>query len=241
MPSLQRTSFYLSALVLTGASVIALSSLAASATTKATAKTVLKATSTELAKQTSVHIKVRAVAASTASSVVADIGEKAGTETFTKGAESFSITVTPTFAYLSGSATGLTTIMGLTSAEQKKVGKSAISMRKGSAPYNTFKTNLTVGALVNLLPVAKGTTLLAKRDKVTNGYVLKWVTAASGQAPKSTTVLTISSGRKSLPTKELVTTSAGTTETTFSKWGHGVRVVVPSSTIPYSTIFPAKS
>jgi hypothetical protein len=242
MKSLLRAPLDLSALALMAVTVVSGSSLAANASTaKATTTSVLKAASTDLAKQTSVHIKVSALAANSPSTVVADIGEKSGTETFTKGAESFSITVTPTFAYLSGSATGLTEIMGLSAAEQKKVGKSAISMKAGSTPYNTFKTNLTVGALVHLLPIVKGTTLLAKRDKATNGYDLKWVTAASSQSPKSTTVLTISSGKKSLPSKELVTTSAGTSQTTFSKWGEGVQVVIPSSTIPYNTIFPAKA
>lgn len=242
MKSLSRAPLYLSALVLTTVTVISGFSLAANATgTKATTKTVLTAAKAELAKQTSVHIKVSSLASTSKSSVVADIGEKSGTETFTKGAETFSITVTPAFAYLSGSATGLTEIMGLSAAEQKKVGTSAISMKVGTTPYTTFKTNLTVGALSHLLPIAKGTSLLAKRDKATNGYDLKWVTAATSQSPKSTTVLTISSGKKSLPSKELVTTSAGTSETTFTKWGEGVQVVVPSSTIPYNSIFPAKS
>ncbi len=241
MKSLRHSSLYLSALVFMTVAAVPSWALAASAAAKPTTKSVLKAASSALAKQTSVHIKVHAVASNSPSSVVADIGEKTGTETFTKGDETFSITVTPTFAYLSGSKTGLTEIMGLTAAEQKKVGKSAISMKAGSTAYNTFKSNLTVGALVDLLPSAKGTTLLAKRDKATHGYDLKWVTPASSQSAKSTTVLTISSGEKSLPSKELVTTTAGTSETTFSKWGESVRVVIPSSTIPYTTIFPTKS
>jgi len=241
MKSSRRAPLFLSALVFSTVAVVSSFALSASAVTKPTTKTLIKATSSELAKQTSVHIKVYALAANSSSSVVADIGKKTGTETFTKGAETFSITVTPTYAYLSGSKTGLTEIMGLSAAEQKKVGKSSISMKVGSTPYATFKSNLTVGALLHLLPTAKGTTLLAKRDKATHGYDLKWVTPASSQSPKSTTVLTISSGKKSLPSKELVTTSAGTSETTFSKWGEGVQVVVPSSTIPYNTIFPAKS
>jgi hypothetical protein len=242
MKSLRRTPLYLSALALMTVAALSGSTLAASASaTKATTKTILKAATTDLAKQTSVHIKVYSLAADSPSSVEADIGEKTGTETFTKGAESFSITVTPTFAYLSGTKTGLTEIMGLSAAEQKKVGTSAISMKAGTTPYETFKSNLTVGALSHLLPIVKGTTLLAKRDKTTHGYDLKWVTAASSQSPKSTTVLTISAGSKTLPSKELVTTTSGTSETTFSKWGEGVRVVVPSSTIPYNTIFPAKS
>jgi hypothetical protein len=241
MKSPRRTPLFLSALVLLALAAAPSFALAASATVKLTTKSLLKATSSELAKQTSVHIKVYSVAANSPSSVVADIGKKTGTETFTKGAETFSIIVTPTYAYLSGSKTGLTEIMGLSAAEQKKVGTSAISMKVGSTPYNTFKSNLTVGALLHLLPKAKGTTLLAKRDKATHGYDLKWVTPATSQSAKTTTVLTISAGKKSLPSKELVTTSAGTSETTFSKWGEGVQVVIPSSTIPYSTIFPSKS
>ena len=240
MKSLRRNPFRLSALAVMTMAVVSASALSASAAVaKPTTTTVLKAASSAIAKQTSVHIKVSSLSSATPSSVVADIGKKQGSETFTEGAETFSITVTPTFAYLSGSATGLTNIMGLTSAEQKKVGKSAISMKVGSTPYETFKSNLTVGALLKLLPSVKGTTLLAKRDKATHGYDLKWVTAASGQAPKSTTVLTISAGKTTLPSKELVTTTAGTSVTTFSKWGEGVQVAVPSSTIPYATIFPA--
>jgi hypothetical protein len=172
---------------------------------------------------------------------VADIGEKTGTETFTKGKESFTITVTPTYAYLSGTKTGLTDIMGLTSGEQKKVGAASISMKEGSTAYTTFKDNLTIGALTKLLPVIKGTKLLTKRDKATNGYDISWVTAASTDSPKTTTVMTISSGKGSLPIKEVVTTSAGTSETKFSKWGESVQVVVPSSTIPYTKVFPATS
>jgi hypothetical protein len=214
---------------------------ASAASSNPTLKTVLSTTSKAMEKQTSVHVDVSSVADKLPSSVVADIGEKTGTETFTKGKESFTITVTPTYAYLSGTKTGLTDIMGLTSGEQKKVGAASISMKEGSTAYTTFKDNLTIGALTKLLPVIKGTKLLTKRDKATNGYDISWVTAASTDSPKTTTVMTISSGKGSLPIKEVVTTSAGTSETKFSKWGESVQVVVPSSTIPYTKVFPATS
>src|SRR5271156_6371822 len=143
MKSLRRNPFRLSALAVMTMAVVSASALSASAAVaKPTTTTVLKAASSAIAKQTSVHIKVSSLSSATPSSVVADIGKKQGSETFTEGAETFSITVTPTFAYLSGSATGLTNIMGLTAAEQKKVGKSAISMKVGSTPYETFKSNL---------------------------------------------------------------------------------------------------
>ena len=67
------------------------------------------------------------------------------------------IIVTPTDAYLSGSATGLTTIMGLTAAEQKKVGTRSVVMKAGTSPYTSFHSNLTTAVLSGILPVAKGT------------------------------------------------------------------------------------
>jgi hypothetical protein len=242
MTSLRRTSLRLSLLALCSAALVtATVAVSGASISNPTTKKILLAASHAMEKQTSVHVSVTSVDDKIASSVVADIGEQSGTETFTKGKESFTITVTPTYAYLSGTTTGLIDIMGLTSAEQKKVGTSAISMKEGSTPYTTFKDNLTIGALTKLLPVLKGTTLLSARDKTTNGYDLSWVTAASEDSPKTTTVMTISSGKKSLPIKEVVTTSQGKSETTFTKWGENVEVIVPSSTISYNTIFPAKS
>jgi hypothetical protein len=216
-------------------------SVGAGAVAKPTTKSILSATSKILDKEVSVHVKVSSLSGKVASSVVADIGKTSGTETFKEAKETFTITVTPKYAYLSGSATGLTKIMGLTSAEQKKVGTSAISMKEGSTPYTTFKANLTTGALTKLLPDVKGTTLLSKRDKATHGYDLRWVTAASTDSPKETTVMTISSGKTSLPIKEVVTTSDGKSETTFTKWGEKVDIVVPTSTIAYDKVFPASS
>ncbi|MFY9784092.1 MAG: hypothetical protein WAK12_11245 [Acidimicrobiales bacterium] len=234
-----RTSLHLFALtLLSGGLLISTSLLASASVSNPTTATILSAASKALEKQTSVRVHVSSVTAKVVSSVVADIGAKSGTETFTKGDESFTITVTPAYAYLSGTKEGLTEIMGLTAAEEKKVGTSAIAMKKGTAPYKTFKENLTVGALTKLLPVVKGTTLLAKRDKTTNGYDLSWVTAAAEDSPKTTTVMTISSGKTALPIKEKVTTSDGSSETTFSHWGEIVQVIVPSSTIPYGTVFP---
>jgi hypothetical protein len=242
MTSLRRSSLYLSVLAIFSTGLVTSAGVVAgAAVAKPTTASILSATSKVLDKEVSVHVKVSSLSGKVASSVVADIGKTSGTETFKEGKESFTITVTPKYAYLSGSTTGLTKIMGLTSAEQKKVGTSAISMKEGSTPYTTFKENLTTGALTKLLPEAKGTTLLKKRDKATNGYDLSWVTAASSDSPKTTTVMTISSGKKSLPIKELVSTSDGTSETTFTRWGESVEVVVPTSTIPYDTVFPASS
>jgi hypothetical protein len=237
MRILQRRSLQLSALALIATTVGGAFSLSAQASTTPTAATVIASAKTSLAKETGVHIAVSTTEDKVLSTVVANIGTSSGYETYKKGKETFTITVTPTYAYLSGSNSGLTTLMGLTSAEAKKVGTKAISIKKGISQYTTFKTNLTSAAFSQLLPAVKGTTLLAARDKTTNGYQLTWTTAATSSAPKTTSLLVISSGSANVPLKESVSTSSGESHTTFTKWNKSFNVKVPSSTIAYSKVF----
>lgn len=234
----KRSSIVLSALVTLSASFVLGSPLLAQASVpNPTAASVIAAASAAVKNEIGVHVHVSTVSGKVDSTVVARIGTLDGSETYTQGGSTFVITVTPTYAYLSGSLTGLTSVMGLSAAEQKKVGTSSISMKAGSTPYKTFKANLTSVAFTQLIPALKGTTLLPARDKKTNGYQLKWATAATSTAAATTSVLTISSGAKALPIKESVTTSGGTSHTKFTKWNKKVTVVVPSKTIKYATVF----
>ncbi|MGB8179764.1 MAG: hypothetical protein WCF63_06330 [Acidimicrobiales bacterium] len=235
----RRTPLSLSLLALSGALILGPSLAAQAATKSPTAASVLASASKSLGKERGVHIVVTTVDHKINSSVVADIGTASGTETYVSGTETFTITVTPKAAYLYGSKEGLTKLMGLSASEQSKVGGEAIVMKKGTSPYSTFQSNLTSTAFAQLLPPAKGTSLLAQRDKATNGYQLSWTTAKTSSTPKELSVLTISSGAKALPLKETVTTSDGSSHTAFSKWGESVTVHVPSKTIPYATVFPS--
>jgi hypothetical protein len=239
MPFPRRTTLSLSLLALSGALVVGPALAAQGATTSPTTASVLASATKTLNKETGVHIVVTTVDKKVHSSVVADIGTTSGTETYVSGGETFTITVTPKYAYLYGSKKGLTSLMGLSASEQSKVGSEAIVMKAGSTPYSTFHANLTSGAFSQLLPPAKGTSLLAKRDQATKGYRLSWTTAKTSSTPKELSILTISSGAKSLPLKETVTTSDGASHTAFTNWGETVQVHVPSKTIPYATVFPA--
>jgi hypothetical protein len=222
------------ALVFTG-----LSPLSAGAVLKhPTTSSVLLAAKAALGKETSVHVKVSSVSTKGPNSVVADIGKTSGRETYVAGDETFTIEVTPAYAYLSGSKQGLINLMDLTVKEQKKVGTRAIAMKVGTSPYANFKSNLTSGSFANLLPLAKGTTLLTKRDAATGGYQLKWKDAATSSSAASTSVLTISAGKEALPIKETVTTVDGTSQTRFSQWGERVTVTVPKSTVPFASVIP---
>lgn len=238
MTSVRRISLRLAAIAIFSTAIAGGFSLSAQAALKdPTAATVIAAAKASLAKETGVHILVTTVDDKVASSVVADIGKTSGYESYKKGKETFTISVTPTFAYLSGSNSGLTKLMGLTSAEAKKVGTKSISMKKGTSPYSTFKSNLTSAAFSQLLPAVKGTTLLAARDKATGGYQLTWTTAATSTSPETKSLLVLSAGSATVPLKESVTTSAGDSHTTFTKWDHPFSVKVPTSTIAYSSVF----
>jgi hypothetical protein len=219
--------------------VLAVTPIAAQASVKnPTTKSVLAATQKALAKVSGVHINVTSKSGTKVSTVVVDIGSTYGQETIKTGASTVKIIVTPTDAYLRGSKTGLTTIMGLTAAEQKKVGKLSIVMKAGTTPYESFQTNLTTAALAGILPATKGTTFKVGGGKQANDYQLTWKTAASSTSAATKSVLTISSGSKALPVKEVITSSGGGGTTTFSKWNENVVDQAPAAanTVPYAKV-----
>jgi hypothetical protein len=199
-----------------------------------TAASVISAAKTAIAKETSVHVVVASKSSSVKSSVVVDIGTKKGKETITTGTESVSIMVTSTYAYLSGNAGGLMTMMGLTAAQQKRVGTKSIAMKAGTTPYKNFKANLTFGILSAVLPTVTGTTLSSGTGANSKNYQLKWSTKTVGTSPATKSVLVISSGAKKLPVIEYISSSTGSGTTQFSNWGEGIKVPAPTSTITYT-------
>lgn len=220
-----------------GALVLGAPAVASASMKKPSSSSIIAAATKAIKTETSVHVVATTLTGKQDSKLVANIGSTSGTESYLSGSDAFTITVTPKYAYLSGSQSGLVDLMGLSKAEAKKVGTKSMSMKKGSTPYTTFEENLTSGAFDNLMPPVKGTTLLKARDKTTNGYQLTWVEKKTTTTPKSTTVMTVSSGAKSLPLKETVKTSTGSSLTTFTNWGKGVHVAVPTKLIAYATVF----
>jgi hypothetical protein len=218
--------------------VLGVTPMAAQASVKSpTSKTVLSAARKAMAKEAGVHIYVTSTTGTVRSVVVVDIGATYGRETITSGKNFVKIIVTPTDAYLSGSSTGLTKIMGLTAAEQKKVGTLSVVMKAGTSPYTSFHTNLTTTVLSGILPGAKGTTYKVSGDRAKD-YLLSWKTAASGTASATHSVLTVSSGSRTLPIKEVITGTTGGGTTAFSKWGEHVKEHAPraANTIAYAKV-----
>ena len=234
----------LSALCLTlGSTVfVAASPIAAQASVKnpGTAS-VIKATNKALLKQIGVHVAVNSTSSGTKSTVSVDIGSGYGSETITSGKNTVTIIVTPKWAYLSGSKTGLISIMGLSAAQQKKVGTLWVSMKAATSPYESFSSNLTTSVLGHILPAAKGTKFSTDSTSKKN-YQLTWKTAATSTAAATKSVLTISSGKSTLPLSEKITSKNGGGSTVFSKWGEHVTETAPSSsdTIAYAKVLATK-
>lgn len=217
------------------ASVVAGLSGGAGAAKNATASSVLKAVQAAMSHESGVHIEVTSISGSTHSIATVDLGAKGGTETYVSGTSHVKIVVTPKSAFLSGNKSGLINLVGLTAAQQKLVGTKAISMKFGTSPYASFRSNLTTSAFASFLPTTK--TVALGRDKA-NHYVLTWSTKSSSSSPKVTSSLTVSSGAKKLPLKEVASASTGGGTTVFSKWGESVSTPTPpaSSTISYSKV-----
>ena len=224
-----------------GASILALGApLGVGASTKSpTTISILNAAKASMLKESGVHVVVASQAGTSTSQVTVDIGLASGQETITAGKKVVTIIVTPTFAYLSGSATGLTQIMGLTAAQQKKLGSHSMSMKAGTAPYTNLKVNLTTTVFASMLPSAKGTKLSTTGSSSTLRYQLTWTTPATATAPKAKSVLTLSSGKSILPEFEVITSTAGGGTSAFSQWGEHVKVIAPSSSsiVTYKSVF----
>jgi hypothetical protein len=156
----QRHRIRLTALAL-GASILAVGApLAVGASTKVpTTASVLSAAKASMLKEGGVHVVVDSKAGVSTSRVVVDIGTSNGMEIITAGKKFVSVIVTPRYAYLRGSLTGLIKIMGLTAVQQKKLGNRSMSMKAGTVPYTNLKANLTTPVFASMLPAVTGTTL----------------------------------------------------------------------------------
>jgi hypothetical protein len=146
-----------------------------------TASSVLTAAKSAIGKQTSVHLEVTSSSgsASAEEKLKADLGKTSGIETISEGTETVVIKVTPTDAYLSGDSSGLTKILGLTSAEAKKVGSDWLTLKAGTSQYKTLATSVTVSSVGSVLPPAKGTHLYAPAPPTKKFYTLKWSAGVS--------------------------------------------------------------
>jgi hypothetical protein len=204
-----------------------------------TTSSVLSAAKSAIQKHSAVHLEINVTSgSSSAEKVVQDAATSTGIETITEGTASATVKVMPSYAYMSGNSSGLTTILGLTSAQAKKVGKDWVSMKSGASQYSDLEKVVTLSSVSSVFPAAKGTKLSTSVVNGTKVFVLSWTTAATSSAPKISSILTISAVGANLPIKETATASGEKEIITLSKWDEHVSVSAPSaaSTITYAKV-----
>lgn len=208
------------------------------ATAAPTVSSVIAAAKSALAKQTGVHLELASTSGSTKDDVKADFGTKMGAEVIVTGKATATVKVTPTYGYISGNVLGLTSVVGLSSAEAKKVGTRWISIKAGTSQYSAVATGTTISSLTSVLPVTKGTTLTTTTEHGLSVHVLKWTTAATSTTVKAMNTLVIAANGAPLPIQETASASSGSGVTTFSKWDESVHVTSPSasSIITYAAV-----
>lgn len=215
------------------------------ASAAATASSVLAAAKSAIAKEAGVHLEVKSATKSGTINerVSADLGTKVGSETIVEGIEQITVEVTPKYVYFKGNASGLQEIIGVTSAEVKKIGKHWVSVKAGTTQYSDIDDDVNISSVPSLLPDAKGTKLSTGATSKTGLYVLKWDTKATSSIPALSSTLTVSAVGPTLPSTETRKatsgSNSGSTETVLlSKWGEKVTVKAPPrrSTIAYSKL-----
>jgi hypothetical protein len=226
--------------LVTVAGVAGLAAVAAPATPASagtvTVASVLKASKAAIAQQTSAHVAFNAKSGTSSAKeeISGDVGTSTGMETVTYGKAVLEVRVTSKDGYISGTATGLTSLFGMTAAEAKKLGTRWEFWKSGTTQYKELKKDIGEDSLQTLAPSAKGTTLTTAGSD----YALNWTSAATSSTPALTNTLTISM-RTKLPIEETSTDTAGERVTTrISKWGESVDVHAPPgrSTVAASTI-----
>jgi hypothetical protein len=215
------------------ASAVAITGLAASPSyaSTASAESVIQGARTAIAKEPGVHVAfvvANTDPSSIAERITADIGASSGTERVSAGKESLTVRLTPSDVYVSGNSSGLTSILGLSSAQARKVGKDWVFWKKGTSQYSSLQSNVTISSVKAILPKAKGTKVSTEVAGGAKLYVLRWKTPATSSAPTLSNTLTISYAGTNLPSEATTTDSSGTkVTTTFSKWGESIAVDVP--------------
>ena len=212
--------------------------VAAHASAAPTAASVIAAAKTAIANETGVHLELSSSSGSTKDTVKADFGSKSGSEAIVTGKATATVKVTPTYGFISGNSLGLTSVVGLTAAEAKKVGTRWISLKAGTSQYSAIDAGTTISSLSSVLPAAKGTTLTTTTAHGVTVHVLKWTTAATSTTVKASNTLVIAAKGAALPMQETASASTGSGVTTFTKWGESVHVTTPSasSIITYSAV-----
>ena len=203
-----------------------------------TAKALIKKTLSTMSSQSSVHLTITSTDKSTKQSetVTEDAGKTNGLETIDFGSAIVTVRLTSAAAYVSGNATGLEKIVGLSTKGAKSVSDKWIVVLKGSTQFTNIVDGRTIGPLTKALLPTSSKSVDVKSDKL-NGhdvFAMNWTQTTS--SAKVDLALDIASSGATLPIELTATQGSFVSVTQFADWDEHISVPVPKSTIAYSKI-----
>lgn len=191
--------------------------------------------------QKNVHIVItsrKAGSAAVAERIVADIGAATGAESIKSGPATATILVTRNDAYFSGSPSGLTTFIGLSSSAARKAESQWVDIKAGTNEYKDLAAEDTISSLpASILPATGNTVQL--RTATMSGkkvYILDWETTASGSGTRISERLILTATTEALPISETTTANGDSQTVTLSHWGKSFTVPTPALAVPYSRV-----
>jgi hypothetical protein len=212
----------------------------------AAAKNALEASLVTTAKnsilsQQSVHLVItgrKAGRAAVVERIAADIGTVTGIESIESGPATASIRITRAGAYFSGSPSGLTTFIGLSSSAARKAASQWVYIKAGTSEYHDLAMEDTISSLpASILPTTADTVHLAAATMAgTKVYILGWETAATGSSTKISERLVLAATTEALPISETTVANGNVQTVTLGHGGEHFIVPAPTAAMPYSRL-----
>ncbi len=165
-----------------------------------------------------------------------DIGTKDGRQVIDSDGARSTVLVLNGMAYISGDATALTQYFGLQISNPAGLAGRWISIRPIDQNYSAVSAAVTLKSdFANFIvgPFSKGPTAVIDGTNLTplHGFVQR-----STAATKDPATLYVTQIGTILPVRLQASNSGATETVTWSKWGHPVVLVRPTSSIPISTV-----
>jgi hypothetical protein len=204
-----------------------------------TAKAVVVAVRKAILSQSAVRLSSTSRSATThkiLETAVFDAGRTSSSQRYRTTTGRLSILVSPTAAWFTGNAAGLTSLFGVPPSLVGKIGRKWVMIGRSQVQYKDLAAAVLSSVPSQVLPSAsaKGLRLSSSTDAGAHVRVLTWTDASSGT--RAAYRLIVAGMGRALPILETETTSTATLVTSFGHWNEHVVVTAPHPTINFSVL-----
>jgi hypothetical protein len=165
-------------------------------------------------------------------SMVNDIGSAEGRQVIVANGAHAQVIVVNGDAYLNGDANAIAHYFEISTTDPQKYANQWLELTPSNPGYSTVSGAVTLNSDFGHLDMPKHLTL--GKAVIVGGHKLEGISghiAATSQHPAVTVTLYVTTSGKVLPVKYEIAGKGLVSTTSWSNWGHGVQLSVPSSTL----------